>query len=171
MATQDNKVSPLITEQSILGFFKEYRFLSNFHCAPLTVEGITYQNAEAAYMAQKSEDPAVKALFTSLQGKDAKQLGRRIALRPDWDTYRHVAMYNVLCAKFTQNVDLAQKLLSTGQKYLEETNSWGDTYWGVCNGKGQNWLGRTLMRIRSELQDGTLQVAGAPATGSKTGSK
>ncbi len=33
----------------------------------------------------------------------------------------------------------------------EETNTWHDTYWGVCNGVGKNMLGIQLMRVRAEL--------------------
>ena len=32
-----------------------------------------------------------------------------------------------------------------------EGNTWNDTFWGVCNGQGQNWLGKILMLVRSEL--------------------
>lgn len=44
------------------------------------------------------------------------------------------------------------QLLATGTRYLEETNTWGDTYWGVCEGKGLNMLGKTLMQVRDELR-------------------
>jgi predicted NAD-dependent protein-ADP-ribosyltransferase YbiA (DUF1768 family) len=33
-----------------------------------------------------------------------------------------------------------------------EGNSWGDTYWGVCKGKGQNKLGHILMQVRSTFK-------------------
>ena len=55
--------------------------------------------------------------------------------------------------KFEQHSDLAFLLKDTGSYYLEETNDWGDTYWGVCNGVGENNLGKILMEIRRELQD------------------
>ena len=61
-------------------------------------------------------------------------------------------MLRVLRAKFAQNPELAMQLLATGTRYLEETNTWGDTYWGVCEGKGLNMLGKTLMQVRDELR-------------------
>lgn len=61
-------------------------------------------------------------------------------------------MYEICKAKFTQHKDLAEKLLETGDEELVEGNKWNDTYWGVCNGKGKNQLGKILMRIREELK-------------------
>ena len=39
-------------------------------------------------------------------------------------------------------------LLKTGTAELIEGNWWGDTFWGVFNGAGQNHLGRLLMEVR-----------------------
>ena len=44
-----------------------------------------------------------------------------------------------------------QKLIDTGDIELVEVNSWGDTFYGVCNGVGENHLGKLLMKIRKEL--------------------
>ena len=83
-------------------------------------------------------------------GAAAKKLGRRIRLRKDWDTYRLAWMEQVLICKFNQNPILLQKLLDTYPTPLAETNTWGDTFWGVCNGQGENHLGQILMKIREE---------------------
>lgn len=32
-------------------------------------------------------------------------------------------------------------------------NYWKDTYWGVCNGVGENHLGKLLMKIREKLKE------------------
>ena len=60
-------------------------------------------------------------------------------------------MYEVCKAKFTQNDGLKHKLKDTGDAILIEGNTWGDRIWGVCNGVGENRLGRILMQIRDEL--------------------
>lgn len=31
-------------------------------------------------------------------------------------------------------------------------NHWHDTYWGVCDGAGENRLGKLLMQVRRELR-------------------
>jgi hypothetical protein len=41
------------------------------------------------------------------------------------------------------------KLLATEYVELIEGNNWGDTFFGVCNGEGENWLGRLLMNLRA----------------------
>ena len=60
-------------------------------------------------------------------------------------------MYEIVLAKFSQNEYLKRRLLETGNALLIEGNDWGDTYWGVCNGRGKNKLGKILMRVRTEL--------------------
>jgi predicted NAD-dependent protein-ADP-ribosyltransferase YbiA (DUF1768 family) len=42
-------------------------------------------------------------------------------------------------------------LKATGDEELVEGNWWNDTFWGVCNGVGENNLGKLLMKIRAEL--------------------
>jgi hypothetical protein len=103
-------------------------------------------------MAQKTLDPKIRAQFAAVTtAKEAKQLGRKIDLRPDWDTFRLHAMYRVLWAKFTQDKTSCDVLLGTGRKYIEETNWWSDHFWGVCGGVGLNNLGLCLMTIRDVL--------------------
>lgn len=45
--------------------------------------------------------------------------------------------------------------MRTGESILIEKNTWGDTYFGVCNGVGENNLGKDLMSIRYRLLEGT----------------
>ena len=135
-------------------FREEYFFLSNFYEVPVTYGGVTYQNNEAAFQAQKTTDSALKAKFASLDPKQAKSLGRKVPLRDDWDDIKCDIMYDICKAKFSQNPDLAQKLDATGGQELVEGNDWNDHFWGVCNGKGKNMLGIILMKIREESRKG-----------------
>ena len=64
-----------------------------------------------------------------------------------------VAGFDVAKEHGVQNEDLKAKLLATGDEHLEEGNTWGDRIWGTVNGKGQNHLGKTLMRVREELKE------------------
>ena len=84
--------------------------------------------------------------------------GRRITLRPGWDTLRLDVMRGIVRQKFRDPV-LAARLLATGAAHLEEGNTHGDRFWGTVNGQGENWLGRILMEVRSELQAGQEQAS------------
>ncbi len=148
----------------INSFRDEYYFLSNFYEIPVTYDGITYKNNEAAFQAQKTcsayqiskgEKPYSdeRLLFKELNASEAKKLGRKISLRPDWEKVKIPIMRDIVYAKFTQNPELGEKLINTDDEYLEEGNTWGDRIWGTVNGSGANNLGRILMEIREQLKD------------------
>ena len=133
----------------ISGFNGEYRFLSNFWMARIMVGGMWFSSSEHAYQAAKSLDPKDWALIQRCASPGgAKRAGRHITLRPDWKSIKLEAMEEILWAKFTQHPDLMRDLIMTRDMDLIETNTWGDTYWGVCKGKGENHLGKLLMKIR-----------------------
>lgn len=133
----------------IRGFFGEYRYLSNFWIAPIVLEGQRFQTVEHFFQASKAtSDSDFNYVAYALGPKLAKGRGRDIKIRPDWDKIKDSIMLKALNAKFDQHPDLCNLLLGTQGCYLEETNSWNDTYWGVCNGKGLNKLGIMLMQIR-----------------------
>ena len=69
----------------ISSFRDEYYFLSNFYEAPVTYNGLTYQNNEAAFQAQKTVDEKERILFTEMSATQARSTGRRITLRKDWE--------------------------------------------------------------------------------------
>lgn len=136
----------------ILGFFGEYRFLSNFWDCPVEYEGLYFKSTEAAYQAAKSIDPEVRAQFVPLSCRDAKKLGQKIQIRKDWEFVKVPIMRLLLRRKF-RITSLRKDLLETGDAYLEETNNWGDKVWGVCNGEGSNYLGKLLMEVRDEIRE------------------
>ncbi len=132
--------------QEVIGeFAREYFFLSNYYSSPVMYQGKLFFNAEAAFQATKCPERADE--FVSLIAPEAKRLGRKVQLRSDWEQVKDQVMYDICQAKFRQNVDLGNKLLLTGHAKLVEGNSWGDTVWGVCRGKGENRLGKILMKV------------------------
>lgn len=132
-------------------FNGEYAFLSNFYECSVTYDGLTYPSSEAAYQAQKCENPEERKQFTTLTPMWAKKLGRKINLRSDWESVKPFVMENIVFEKFLQHPELKEKLMATGDTELVEGNYWHDTYWGVCNGKGDNRLGKILMIVRASL--------------------
>lgn len=143
---------PTVSDTAILGFFCEYRFLSNFCYSPVYLDGIIYPTSEHAYMAEKTEDMEIRKYIATIKTPNgAKAFGRTLKLIDGWDDKRIDAMYRVLTAKFAVE-EVRVPLLATGDKYLEETNDWDDQFWGTCGGYGGNHLGRTLMRVRSDIK-------------------
>lgn len=131
-------------------FRDEYYYLSNFFPTNITYCGLSFRNNEAAFQALKC--PERMAEFCDLNSSEAKRLGRHVPLRDDWEEIKDDVMYEICKAKFSQNLDLARKLISTGDAELIEGNTWGDRVWGVCGGIGENRLGKILMRVRSEMK-------------------
>ena len=135
-------------------FAKEYAFLSNYYEAPVNYHGFTYGSSEAAYQAQKSGECE---LFATLRPHQSKVKARELPVREDWDDVKVNLMEEIVRAKFTQNSELAEKLISTGHALLLEGNGWHDTFWGIDDktGEGENNLGKILMKIRDELRPET----------------
>lgn len=142
-----------MTDQ-ILFFSGEYRFLSNFYPSPVIWQGKLYASNEHFFQAHKALHEHDHEMIRN-QGNptDAKKAGRRVELRPDWEKVKIDIMTLGLYLKFSQNEPLKQRLLATGDAYLEEGNHWGDTYWGKVGLEGQNMLGRLLMRLRDTLRE------------------
>ena len=138
-----------MSTKEIKGFDGKYRFLSNFSNHQVVYSGLVFKNAEAAFQAQKC--PSRTKEFVNLTPSAAKRLGRRVPLRIDWEEVKDDIMLAIVRDKFTRNKGCREKLIQTGDAYLEEANDWGDTYWGTVNGKGVNMLGQILMQVREEL--------------------
>jgi ribA/ribD-fused uncharacterized protein len=80
----------------------------------------------------------------------ARRLGQKVSMRPDWDDVKIIIMRELTRIKF-QNPGLREKLICTGRHHLIEGAPWGDRFWGVCEGEGENHLGRILMDVRAEI--------------------
>lgn len=161
--------------KDILGFDGENAYLSNFYkCeVPIKLEiedgdairtyFFMFSSSEAAFQGFKLfsdvDHPTKSELaeftkYTEYTPSKSKAMGRR--QRPSfnvnyWNRVRNSVMEKILVAKFTHNKDLGEKLCKTGSVYIEETNDWNDKYWGVCDGVGENTLGKLLMKVRAQL--------------------
>ena len=160
--------------REINSFRDKYRFLSNFypvgveidaHMPPTTMLGaptnrpLRAPSTEHLYQALKTTDPQQReAILNAPSPRHAKGMGRKLRLRPGWDTMRDQVMLAITRAKYAQNPELRARLLETGAAVLREGNTWGDIYWGVdlhvlqSKGRvvGSNRLGATLQRVRDE---------------------
>jgi uracil-DNA glycosylase family 4 len=143
----------VVPHELIHGFFGEYCYLSNFWPASVQLDGETYPTVEHAYQAAKTDNPGARRQVRMADTPGAaKGVGRKLALRPGWEDLRDEVMLALVWAKFSAHPDLAERLLATGDAWLEEANTWSDRYWGTVNGDGINTLGLILMAVREELR-------------------
>ena len=140
-------------DKNIKGSKEPYKFLSNFESC--IIYGV-YPSVENAYMADKVI-PEDRKYFTTCTAVEAKKGWRNFKLldktAAEWDKRKFEVMEGCLREKFIINQELRQKLIDTGDRYLKETNWWGDSIWGVDIEKGgENNLGKMLMKIRDVIK-------------------
>jgi len=135
----------------ITSFSGPHRYLSNFFICRVEFGGLIFTSSEAVYQAAKCAEPELRGRFTSLSPSEAKRYGQKVKRRPDFEEKKLRIMYKILKAKFEQNEELRKKLEDTDPAELIEGNTWGDCFWGVCQGQGHNWLGKLLMELRTEF--------------------
>lgn len=132
-----------------------FGYFSNYWPVEVEIDGKIWPSTEHYYQAQKTLDPEfAERIRLSPTSDDAKKLGNseECVYRPDWDTWKIVAMRRALKAKFTQHEDLKELLLDTGDSILIEDSA-RDFYWGRgADGTGKSMLGKLLMELRSELR-------------------
>ena len=149
-------------------FEGRYSFLSNFYPCKIVHQGITYPSTEHYYVAQKVNDDQiingkfypkadVREMISNISTPgQVKRFGRTLKLRSDWDNIKLGVMEWCLREKFKEE-NLKEMLLQTGDQELIESNYWHDVVWGVCTcqkcgNKGENNLGKLLMKIRGEIK-------------------
>lgn len=150
----------------VKSFDGDYMFLSNFDEAhePFKVRmfpdlEVEFKTGEHGYQAYKAFAvpgiPREETLAIVQEVADtetpglSKKVGRTIKIDTDyWGSIKDQCMRTIVFEKFAGNPDYQDKLLGTGAAMLVEGNTWGDTYWGRCEGKGLNRLGSILMEVR-----------------------
>lgn len=147
---------------------EENGYLSNWYSSDFTFDGITFSSMEQYMMYQKAvcfhdERLAIQILNTDDVSR-IKALGRLVSGYDDnhWNGVRQIIVYEGLCAKFSQNEDLRDKIKATGDAVLAEC-SVKDQIWGIGlsmknpdrfereKWKGQNLLGYALMMARDRV--------------------
>ena len=135
----------------INSFEGKYAFLSNFYEHPISEGSLTFPTNEHYFQAMKTLDLTERiAIARAGTPGQSMRMGRSVKLRSDWEDIKLSVMETALRLKFA-DPELAAMLKATGDEELVEGNWWNDTFWGVCNGVGENNLGKLLMKIRAEL--------------------
>ena len=134
-------------------FKGEYRWLSNFAPCQVTLDGLTYPSVEHAYQSAKNNEHAWKRYCqTEPDPVKVKRESKKVKLMPGWDTHKVQVMTHLIDQKFNQH-PYKNMLLDTKKEYIQEGNTWGDTFWGVDlrSDKGKNVLGKLIMDKRERL--------------------
>ena len=148
---------------------KENGFLSQWYHSEFTLFNVDYTCAEQCMMFYKALlfNDVWSGLLISKQYKTPKmykELGRNVKNfdQKIWDENKVKIVWLTNIAKFTDNKELTNMLLDTGNKYLIEASPY-DNVWGIGltahdpkrfkpnEWNGENLLGFTLMRVRDCL--------------------
>ena len=138
-------------EKVIDSFIDEYEFLSNFYREQ---SGTTVEHFYQAAKATNTED--YLSVLNAETPRKAKNLGRKIECRGDWQNVKYWIMKALVAHKFLSDPELMDKLLATGDNKIVEGNYWHDQTWGSCScdkckdTEGKNWLGEILMDVRDQ---------------------
>ena len=139
--------------------------LSQWYEADFCVDDIHYPTAEHYMMAEKArlfdDNVALMKILESTSPAEAKKLGRTVKGYQDdiWKKHRFDFVVRGNQAKFSQNQQLKEFLINTGDNILVEASP-RDRIWGVGMGqsnpdaenpskwRGLNLLGFALMEVR-----------------------
>jgi ribA/ribD-fused uncharacterized protein len=134
--------------------------LGNFYPSTIKLKlygkSLVFPTGENAFQSQKTEDIEILSKFASdkMTPLGAFRMGRQVKMRKDWDDIKLKVMEDLVFAKFDQNAELKEYLLSTDDRYLVEHTPFKgrDAYWADdSNGTGKNHLGIILMKVREKL--------------------
>lgn len=148
-----------------IGFQGEESFLSNFYSATFKLEEHTFTSAEQAYFffkARTCKNEEAASVFLSMSNpRKIKSDGDNIPSKAVWEANKEAFMRSVVYSKFSQNPEIRDKLLNTGEAPLYECTRnrwWGcglrfdSPDWNNMNPPGLNKLGSILMEVRSALR-------------------
>ena len=137
--------------------------LSNFYPCEFIFNGKMFYFSEQCFMYQKAilfnDFEIAEQILNETDVRKIKALGRKVKNFNNelWDKHKEDFMFNACYAKFSQNNELKDFLLSTGNREIVETSP-VDNIWGIgfssdkamenVDKWGQNLLGKVLMKVR-----------------------
>lgn len=124
---------------------------------PFEYQGVSFRTVENFYQAMKTatDDTKTRRRIAGMRPHAAKKFAKSLAVRPDWPGLRLRVMEYGLRRKWGPGTTWNARLLATGDDEIVEYNNWRDTYWGwdLTLMRGENHLGRLLMRLRKEYRE------------------
>lgn len=169
-----NPVERKVEKQSYTFFWKDnekYGEFSNWFERPFIIDDFKYFCVEQYMMAQKAKLFHDAENYTKIlranTAKGCKWLGKQVTPfdSDSWDAVKYGIVKNGNRAKYEQNHELKELLLSTGNSILAEASP-KDKVWGIgldaknaaktnpSGWPGENLLGKILMELREEFGGG-----------------
>lgn len=142
---------------------------SQWYPSTFQIDGVQYDCTEQYMMTQKAEyfddKVALKEIFATSDPKKQKAIGRKVKNFDPvaWSKIAKSVVQKGNIAKFSQNPDLYEFMVSTGDLEIVEASPY-DKIWGIGLGEndpkaldksqwqGQNLLGEVLMEVRDMLR-------------------
>ncbi len=131
--------------------------LGSYIAKGFELEGKEWKSVEHYFQAMKFSESAPaysEEIRAADSPKRARKLGRRKAklLRSDWSQVRRVVMTRAIYTRCHTHKELAEALLSTGERKLIESSQY-DYFWGCGRDRrGANTYGLVLMDVRRKLR-------------------
>lgn len=153
----DTLLGKVQTVQKITRFEGAYSYLSMKSKASITLDGIAYENVTSAWLAQAVPETERQG-FSGLTHKQARKRYKELPHEENWEKRKYEVLYHTVKAKYEQNPELKEKLVSTGDlPIIFDTTGGHDNELGCCFCKecrekeieGKNIYGKILMRVRS----------------------
>jgi ribA/ribD-fused uncharacterized protein len=142
---------------------------SQWHKAPMTIDKVEYNSCEQYMMHQKAllfgDNEIAELIMKETNPREQKKYGRMIKNfdKSTWDKNCLAIVYEGNLAKFSQNKDLKEEMLSTGNRLFVEASPF-DNIWGIGMSEdsegienpsfwlGLNLLGQALTLVKQEIQ-------------------
>lgn len=155
-------------EKRYLFFWSNNSPYSNWYGSKFEIDQVEFNCAEQAMMYLKAvlfeDDETADKVMKTKNPKEQKALGRSVRNfdQAIWENHREDIMFDILFAKFSQNEELKDALMSTEGMTLVESSPY-DRIWGIgmregdsdihdeTKWRGLNLLGKALMRVRETL--------------------
>lgn len=127
---------------------------------PFVIKGKTYKTPVHYYESQKFNDPITQQRIMQAQtARVATQISQSNSNLRLAKFDKNGIMLDALRAKFTQHPQIAAELKTTGNRALIY-HTLDDDYWADAgDGSGENYLGKLLQEIRTQLLNNTLSTA------------
>lgn len=142
---------------------------SQWHMSKFVIDLVEYNCCEQYMMAKKAllfnDMDSYDAIMEAKRPADQKSIGRTVKgfVKNKWEAVCRDIVYDANYAKFTQNANLKNQLLESGDRELVEASPY-DTIWGIgmrdsdpnildkSKWRGTNWLGQAIMKVRETLK-------------------